>query len=281
MMQPLSRRIRVGYLIVCFLLFIILVPAITLYATGYRLTGDFEITRTGGLYMSVGQSGAQIYVNDKYIKDTSVFQKGVLVQNLNPGTYKVSVVKEGYHEWNKELRVFNETVTEAKTLMLPQEPGLTEILEIIIEEPEASTSPVIKKKNPEFKAVAELFAKGTTASSTAPKTINKITVTNTKGQLTVAWLSEGDNRPTYFCTGTVCKDEIGIVTSEPVRSFYFLPGRDDQIIFSTTSGIYVAEIDDRSRQNIQPVVERPNLELRVDDNNIYMKDGKKFFSIAL
>ena len=261
MMQPLSRKKRLGYLALCFVLFLIIAPVAILYAKGYRLTEAFQITRTGGLYISVGYSGAQIYINGSLSKETGVFQKGALIQNLKPGSYKIRVEKNDLNPWEKELPVFKETVTEARVLMLPLESEMVEILD--------------------SSDVAGLFGNKTYASSTGPKIINKLMAQKENGEVTVRWQGESDSQPSYFCQEEKCQDEISIKTSENINTFFFLPGRDDLIIFQSNNGIYVAEIDNRSQQNIQPVLEHPDLALRVSDNTILIKEKGKFYSVAL
>jgi len=284
-MQPLSRRKRLGYLALSFLLFLIIAPVTILYAKGYRLTEEFQITRTGGFYISVGHSGAQIYINDSLAKETGVFQKGALVQNLKPGSYKIKVVKKNLNSWEKELPVFKETVTEARAFLLPLEPEITEIMAFETKKEEPGTSTPLSKttniKNPQYALVTNLFGPKTIASSTGPKILNKLSATRESDKVMVRWLGEKDGQPIYFCREKECGDEIFVRTEENINSFYFFPGRDDLIVFQSTSGIFVAEIDDRSKQNIQPILKRPDLGLRVEENTIFIKEGKKFYFVTL
>lgn len=281
-MQPLSRRRRLGYLLVSCLLFLVLAPVAILYAKGYRLTDNLTITRTGGLYASVGFSGAKVYLDDVLMKETGVFQKGALIQNLKPGTYTIRVEKEGLNTWEKTLPVFRETVTDARVLMLPTEPVITEILPTKPVEKDASSTEKVKpEKNPQFEIVVDLFGPKTVASSTEEKIINKLSAEVESGVIQVLWTGEEDSRPSYFCLGRECKEEIFIRGQGSISSFYFLPGRDDVVIFETPNGIFASEIDNRSKQNAQIIWKKAGLKLRVSDNNIYIKDGKQYFAVSL
>ena len=282
-MQPLSRKKRLSYLVLSCLLFVILAPSAILYAKGYRLTNSLQITRTGGLYVSVGLSGAQVYLDGVLVKETGRFQKGALIQNLKPGTYTIRVEKKELYSWEKTLPVFRETVTDAQTLMLPKEPEIIEILakKETPKESSTSTKTIVAEKNPQYDLVVELFAPKKTASSTEEKIINKLSAENKDGKIVVTWLGEESSRPSFFCLGENCQEEILISSKSGIGSFYFMPGRDDLIIFQTRNGIYVSEIDNRSEQNIQPVWEKWGLELRVSDNTIYIKDGKKYYTVSL
>ena len=281
-MQPLSRKKRLSYLVLSCLLFLIIAPAAILYAKGYRLTDSLTVTRTGGLYASVGFSGAKVYLDGVQVKETGVFQKGALIQNLKPGTYTLRVEKEGLNTWEKTLPVFRETVTDARALMLPTEPVITEILPAKPEEKDASSTDKIKpEENPQYEVVAGLFGPKTTASSTEEKIINKLSAEVQSGVIKVLWTGEEDSRPSYFCLGAECKEEIFVRGQGSIGSFYFLPGRDDVIIFETPNGIFVSEIDDRSKQNMQIIWQKNALKLRVSDNTIYIKDGKQYFAVSL
>ncbi|MFH1472996.1 MAG: hypothetical protein ABIF06_01095 [bacterium] len=281
MMQPLSKRKRLGYLVLSCLLFVILAPSAILYARGYRLTDSFEITRTGGLYASVGLSGAQVYLDNVLVKETGIFQKGALIQNLKPDTYTIRVEKDGLHSWEKTLPVFRETVTDVRTLMLPLEPEIIEILPKKKESGEATSTKTIAEDNPQYEQAIELFTAKKTASSTEEKLINKLSAEKEEEKVIVTWLGDEGSRPSYFCLGEECQEEIIVSSKSGISSFYFMPGRDDLIIFQTRNGIYVSEIDSRSTQNIQPIWEKWGLELRVSDNTIYIKDGKRYYTTSL
>ncbi len=260
-MQPLSRRKRLWFLLASGAVFIVVTPLLIFYATGYRLTEAFKLTRTGGVYISTPESGVEIYLNDKPVKQTSIFQKNVLIQNLKPGEYKIEVFKDGLTTWTKTLDVFPETVTEARTFMLPNEPELKEILE-------------------NKKIVAALFTQNKTATTTNPKVLGKLSLNNTAGVLDAIWTGEEDSTPSYFCLEAVCKKKIIIQTSSKVKFFDFFPGRNDLVVVSLNDGIYVSEIDDRSKQNIQAVLVGQNLDFRIKDNNIYIKKGDTFYLLS-
>jgi len=265
------------------LLFVILAPSAILYAKGYRLTNSLQITRTGGLYASVGFSGAQVYLNGNLVKETGRFQKGALMQNLKPGAYTIKVEKEGLYPWEKTLPVFKETVTDASVLMLPKEPEIIEILakKEDSEETSTSTKKTTDEDNPQYDLVVNLFSPKKTASSTEEKIINKLSAEMRGGEVVVTWLGDESSRPSFFCLGEKCREEIIVSSKSGISSFYFMPGRDDLIIIQTRNGVYVSEIDNRSEQNIQPVWEKWGLELRVSDNTIYIKDGKKYYTVSL
>lgn len=282
MIKPLSRKKRFILLVLCLGLFLIIAPTAILFATGYRLGEAFELTRTGGLYVAVGQSGAKIYINDELVKETGLFQRGFLLQNLKPDEYKIRVEKDALFVWEKMLPVYPTTVTDARVFMIAKEPKLEEIVKEI-RNTSTSTNNMAKagEINPDYEKVVQLFSKENYASSTEPKTTEKLELGQDKRGLTLLWTGKENTSPSYFCNNIECEKEIIIEMREVPLSFFFFPGRDDLIIYSTSSGIFVIEADGRGGRNIQPVWEKRGLDLWVEDGSIFIKDGKKYFVASL
>lgn len=275
-MKPLSKNKRRAYLFFFSIVFIVCVPIFISYAKGYRLdfSKAFQISETGGLYINADQSGVSIYVNGEIVRKTSIVQKGVFVQSLKPGTYQVSVSKDGFQPWNKTLKVFPEIVTEARSFSLKNEPILTEIPK--------NPSSEYDLANALFAAPSQKTIKINQATTTAnTKMARNMLVKNNKGRLHVLWTGENDSIPNYFCESNVCKPEI-VINSADVASFDFFPGRDDLLIIRLENGIYVSEIDDRSPQNMQKIVLGRDYDFRIKDGSeIYIKKGAKIYSVAL
>ncbi len=286
-MQPLSRNKRRGYIFFFSLLFIIITPILILYATGYRFTDTFSLGRTGGLYISTNQSGVQIYVNNKLIRETGIFQKNIFVQNLKPGTFAIETRKDGFISWKKELMIYPETVAEARTFMLPNDVILNEILPFVDTDGTPTTSlTILKTKNPEFTDITSIFlppkiTKKSATTTLDTKILGKLYLKKISGKLHASWMGNQDERPLYFCINNICRNEIIIQTSSSVRSFDFFPGRSDLVIVVLDSGIYVTEIDDSPGQNTQPILNGTNLDMRVKDNIVYIKKEVTLYSVSL
>lgn len=102
------------------LTFLLIAPPILLYTTGWRLTSDFQIKRTGGIFVAVPESGSEIYLEGKPVKKTNFLQSGFFVQNLTPGEYSLLVAKDGLWPWAKVIPVAESAVAEAKALTVSQ-----------------------------------------------------------------------------------------------------------------------------------------------------------------
>lgn len=110
------------WLIICILIFVIAAPAINLYIDGYRLTSDFKIIKTGGIYVYSSLDDVKIYLNNQYKKRTGIIQGGIFLQNLNPGKYTVLAAKDGFWPWQKKIEVKEELVAELRPVLVSQNP---------------------------------------------------------------------------------------------------------------------------------------------------------------
>ena len=128
-MRPLSVVKRRIYLGLSALAFLICIPILILYATGYRFGDAMNLIQTGGIFIAVPYSDSQVYIDGKLVKQSGVFQKNAFVQNLRPGEYSISVKKDTYTEWKKTLIVFPQTVTEGYPFLILSNPVLSEVLQ--------------------------------------------------------------------------------------------------------------------------------------------------------
>lgn len=285
-MKPLSIKKRRFYLIAFALLFLIVIPLLILYATGYRFTDTLNLIRTGGIFVSVPESGSEAYIDNFLVKQSGIFQRNIFIQNLKPGLHDVKVVKNGFQSWSKQLQVFPQTVTEAHSFLLPEELTLVEIPVFMVERasiPGATSTAATSSaklasniQNPEYKKILTLFA-----TTTSPNTKRKLLVKNIEGTLHISWTGSAANAPYYMCAGEICQKEILIKPGLKLISFDFFPGRDDLLIINLADGIYLTEIDNRSPQNIQNIFKGKNLDFRVDGGVIYVKKDKNLYYASL
>ena len=92
------------------------------YVRGYRFdTEKFRFIPNGLLVTKSNPDGAQVFINGelKTATNANIF--------LPPGTYDVSIRKEGYISWNKRLVVEKEIVTEANADLFKAVPSLSAV----------------------------------------------------------------------------------------------------------------------------------------------------------
>lgn len=159
---PYQRRQRTFFFL--FAIFIISLPFLYLYATGYRFdpADPNAIVKTGGIYVAAERTGAEIYIDDELVRETRVFRTAFYAQNLQPKTHKVHVQKEGHHTWVKELPVTSHRVTEAQAFNMPVVPKLRVVSEYV----SATGSAVVKTVLAEGVLTNEIVSTTTKATST-------------------------------------------------------------------------------------------------------------------
>lgn len=120
----MKQRTRKILFFILLLVFIVLAPILVLYVQGYRFDlANRKLTQTGGLFLKTIPKQAQIYLDGESSKRTDFFFGSALIENLLPKKYKISVQKEGFHPWEKDLEVKEREVTEARNIILfPENP---------------------------------------------------------------------------------------------------------------------------------------------------------------
>lgn len=122
LVKPLSLFRRRAFFVLLVLFFALSLPAFIFYATGYRY--DFfadspSITATGGLYVTVTNPEATIFVNEEAVTDARTFRSATYIQGLNAGIHRVHVQAPGTHTWVKELQVLPHIVAEVESFNMP------------------------------------------------------------------------------------------------------------------------------------------------------------------
>ncbi len=189
--QPLPRMKRRFTFIGLFVVFVLSLPFLFLYATGYEFHlfgSEANIVATGGIYVDVERDGVEVFIDDKLVEEKRVFRRAFYAQNLDVGTHRVHVQKEGHHTWVKELPVSKHLVTEVHAFNLPTVPQVRVIAPFVsatgtaivttalpvastTNELIATTTKSSKKytKNSEFDSLIEIFATTSTTTALTPQ----------------------------------------------------------------------------------------------------------------
>lgn len=377
--QPMPKTKR-RYMFI-FLLFIFLcsIPALYLYSTGYRF--DFVHTSnfvsTGGLFIAAEKTEVAIFIDDELVRELRIFRKAFYAQNIDPGTHRVSVQKEGYHTWVKELPVYPHLVSEVQAFNMPLVPeaivfgrfetatgsvviGTSTVLASTTQNFYATSSVATStyRENGRFMQLKDLFKKepATTTEALADRVRERVesvsglsstsallrrdaetpkaTTTKESGGVRLfergedvyaVWVGSREDMPYYYCAepferlpekGTKlpvpetpssaaviesdtidpsllpavqqvpenaeCTPEIRIDRKwQKIKSFDFYPGSTDWVIMTLEDGVYVVEIDDRSWQNVQPLLVGRGFETRIDGGTVYIYDGTLIYQMIL
>lgn len=126
----MTKRKRFIIVLICALLFLIVTPYIIFYSLGYRVDiKNMKIFATGGIYVRVFPSGADITIDSKTKDSTGLFSNSVFVQNLSPDEHTVLIQKDGYYDYQKKLAVEEKEVTKLENVTLFKKNYIYNILE--------------------------------------------------------------------------------------------------------------------------------------------------------
>jgi hypothetical protein len=280
-----KRRIILAF---CILLFLLVAPFVLFYTAGYRWNSNFQLYKTGGLYVSSPLSSSQIFVNDKLEKETNILQSGLFLQGLKPGKYSILITKEGYWPWSKNLQIKTQFVTEARAMLMPKEPKGTILLRENYSPLEVSKyDEILKSLNDlrqPLKKRATAEEKEARYSRLTSNQKEKLWWDPKANKLWVDWLADPASLPYYFCDDTSCKEIMLVLDSEfQIKNADFYPKRKDIVIAAVQNGIYAIEIDGRGGRLLQPIYKGkdPIFTTYKNDNSIYILDEDNLIEIKL
>jgi hypothetical protein len=100
-------------------------PFILSFALGYKFnTHTLKFVKTGLIFVKTQPAGARIYLNGKFITEKSPAS----MQELLPGTYKVSLELEQYYPWKGQVEVEAGKVSRLdKIILFPKRPNLAQL----------------------------------------------------------------------------------------------------------------------------------------------------------
>lgn len=112
--------------IVTVLLFVTSTATLGGYAQGYRIDWEHtRITKTGGFFIKA-PAGSTVTIDEKPLKKVNILGTGILISNLLPREYRISVSKNGYEEWEKLLEVKAGLTTEIRNMILVRKDPIRE-----------------------------------------------------------------------------------------------------------------------------------------------------------
>jgi len=115
----MKKRSRLILLIFCAVLFFFIAPLALFYSQGYRFDFDEKkFVETGGLYIKVSNTPAEIYLDGKFIRKTGLLSNSILIKNLLPKKHNIEIKKEGFWSWQKTLEIEEKKVTKIENVLL-------------------------------------------------------------------------------------------------------------------------------------------------------------------
>lgn len=106
------------------LLLIAATTLVVLYGKGYRFIfqkGEPKVSKTGLLHLTSTPVGAEVKIDGHLTTATNN------TINLIPGKYTVTISKDGYNDWQKDIEIQKEVVSNADATLFPKAPTLQSI----------------------------------------------------------------------------------------------------------------------------------------------------------
>jgi hypothetical protein len=120
--KSLSYAKRQRFFLLLVVVFLILLPTMIFYTTGYRISFDDtenRIVTTGGVYVTTDNLEVEVYLDDEQIRRPRLFRSAYYIQDIESGIHRVVVQQDGLNTWVKELPVDPYIVTEAAAFNMP------------------------------------------------------------------------------------------------------------------------------------------------------------------
>jgi hypothetical protein len=111
-------------------LFLIISPLVIVYAQGYKYSFSDDRFYLTGVITLRANTEANVFIDGELEDNTSFFLNSFSKGGQLPGVYKVSLQKENYSTWTKEVRVEEGFVTDFPSIILLPTSGsaLTEVV---------------------------------------------------------------------------------------------------------------------------------------------------------
>ena len=115
-------------------IFLVSLPILIFYTTGYRLDFTNEenaIMSTGGVYVTTDNLEVDVYLDEEQVERPRLFRSAYYIQNIAIGQHRIVVQRPDLQTWVKELPVDPHIVIEASAFNVPVIPRLRPITEYV------------------------------------------------------------------------------------------------------------------------------------------------------
>lgn len=219
------------------------------------------------LEVLVPEVDSKVFINNKRRQTTTIANETFTLE-IGPGSYEVMVAKDGYWPWKKRLTLTGGETTKVAAFTLPM----------------TTKGYIINKAAEEYATLNDLFDTQELPTLSNKKISNSFD-TNiwVQGSTIYAeWVGFDGSKPAYFCDGNgddgeneECGTIIAVINpKKPIKNVGFWKNRNDILIFSTDTGVYVIDIDKRGTQNFQPLYEGTDPEFFLADaGEVFVRDN--------
>lgn len=237
----LSKKRRHYLFLVLLTTFLVALPVMIFYTTGYRLSFENDATSivtTGGMYVTADDLEVSVFLDDKRVDRPRLFRSAYYIQDIEAGQHRVVVQRPDLQTWVKELPIDPRIVIEVAAFNMPVIPHIRPISQFVDNSGTALY--------PDVASGTVMFPKATTTEAFVATT-------------SIFTLGYQPNEEFYFV------ESLFSTTSTTTRSvFERIIDGVDRFRFSTTTDISLDEAT-----TTEDFIERGDIRLVEKDKEIY------------
>lgn len=256
-MEESNKQNNIVRLIVWIVVLIFLLGTI-FYFAGFRINmKPFRIESPGSLHLTNLPEDTTIIIDNNSHKKSGSSTEASLIRFIPAGTHTVSVFKEGFWPWQKEISINSGKQDEVRPLLINKNP----------------VGEVIETTDQKYQEIQKII--NSTLIQTSATSSDGIVSLHKEGNLLKAHFEgELSKAPRPFCSADSCEAEIiAFVSETPLRSIGFYKDRNDVALVAVSNGIYAVELDEDAFKNFQPLYKGKSPLFAVDkEGRLYILD---------
>ncbi len=222
------------------------------YGAGFRITNNLGIGRIGYADITVPLKGTSVFIDESQRIVTQKDNEVVTVP-FTPSFHEVIISRDGYFPWAKSFTMKSNSRIAIAPILISQN----------------ASGQIITKNDPEYTKLRNLILADKLPTKTGPRV--------SRDGTTSIWI---ENNSIFAKKGDAV---IEVITPQtPVRNLYFYKDRNDAVIFSTDTYVYMIETQKVGTQNFIPIYKgtKPSL-VENDPNSIYVLDGESLMQVVI
>lgn len=271
-----TRRVLFYSSVVVFLL---LSYGAVLLATGYVFDfKNFKFVKTGTLAFKSDVKGANVYFKNKKIGKIAPISGNFSKKYLLPGSYEVSVRKDGYQNWEKTAEIKSQEVTNFFSIVLVRK---NPDLELLVSNDAAKVTgekidDVLESEQRESNFVQEFLSLNRFKETILVAPDNKKLAYLNNSELAVFWTEDQKFEPVRKKGDA----QLAVRLSVPITAFFWTKD-SEHLVYSTSEKIFITELDQRGGANTFEVLTlKPNQKLFfLKNKEMFIQEDEKLLSV--
>ncbi|MES3004600.1 MAG: hypothetical protein V4690_00640 [Patescibacteria group bacterium] len=230
-----------------FVLFLII-----MYVSGWRITSEVGIGKTGTLVINTPYIGTDVYINDDQ-KITTIVENESIEKKVSPKTHKIIVALKEFYPWTKDIVMPSKGLVTLNPMFVPQNPS----------------GYIIGETDKDYRAIKKSILENKLPDENTPKVHKTEDVKIFVKDNTIFAVKNGE-------TLEVLKSEVKI------KNLDFYKNRTDVVMFSAGGAIYAIEVSKVGTQNFMPIYKGKDPFFVVEtEKTIYIDDNQMLMQVAI